>query len=124
MFSVALEQYRNLRGVIVMLVVLGELEIPLELAGVRIQRQKRIAIQVIARAALSAIGRRRIPGGPERDVRCGIVGSGNPRRRPANFPGIPLPTFVTGLAGPRNGVEAPLAFAAVRVIGVDESANR
>src|SRR5260370_29529269 len=82
-----------------------------------------MAVEVVARAALAAIGRRRIAGRPERRVGCRIVRAGDPRRGPASFPRLALPAFVARFARTGNGVEAPLALAGVRIIRIDESAN-
>jgi len=38
-----------------MLIVLGELEIPVQFSGVRVEREKGIAVQVIASPARAAI---------------------------------------------------------------------
>src|SRR5258708_1016875 len=99
-----------------MLVVLGKLEIPFQFPGIDIQGQKRIAVKIVALAPLPAIGRRRIPGRPERSVRRRVVRAGNPCRRSTNFPRVALPAFVTSFARARNGVEAPFALASIRVV--------
>ena len=39
------------------------------------------------------------------------------------LPVVSVPGFVTGLAGLRNGVEAPSFFAVVRFVGGDEATN-
>jgi len=65
MFFVLIDHHRNLRGVVIVLVVLGKLKMPFQLAGVGIESQQGIAVQVVAGASLTAIRRRRISGGPE-----------------------------------------------------------
>ena len=116
-------QHRNLRGVVIVLVVLGELEIPFQLARIRIERKQRIAVEIVAGTAFAAIRRRRIAGGPERGIRRGIIGAGNPCGRAADFPGVAFPGFVAGFARTGNGVEAPFARAGHGVISIDEPAN-
>jgi len=44
--------------------MLGELEIPVELAGVGVEGEQSVAVKIVAGAALAAIGGRRISGGP------------------------------------------------------------
>src|SRR5206468_11860342 len=118
-----IEHHRDLRGVPVMLVVLGELEIPFQLAGIGIEGEQGIAVQVIARASGAAIRWRRISRGPVEQIGCGSVRARIPCRSATNFPRFSLPTIVPRFARTGNRVEAPLALAGRRIISVDESAN-
>src|SRR5215472_4044735 len=106
-----------------MLVVLGELEIPVEFAGVGVECQQGVAVQIVARPAGAAIRGGWISRWPEDPIRCGIVCSRIPCRRPTDFPGFALPRLVSGFPGARNCVEAPFALAGVGVVSVDESTD-
>ncbi len=75
MFFALIDHHGNLRGVLIVLVVPGELEIPFEFAGVRIESQQGVTVEIVTGAADAAIGWRRIAGGPESCVGCGIIGS-------------------------------------------------
>src|SRR5258708_559398 len=55
MLAASFDHDWNLRGVPVVLVVLGELKIPVELAGVGIERQQRIAVEISSGAPLPSI---------------------------------------------------------------------
>src|SRR5579863_236074 len=114
---------RHLGGIPVVLVVFGELEIPVELAGVGIERKQRVTVEVVACAPLTAIGRSRISRRPEDLVRNRIVGARVPRRSAADFPGIALPGVVARLTRAGHGVEAPLARAGCSVVGVNKTAD-
>ena len=107
----------------VVLVVFGELKIPVELAGIGIQGEQRVAVEVVTGAAFAAIGRGRIAGGPEDLVGSGVVGAGVPCRRAADFPGVCFPGIVAGLAGTGDGVEAPAALAGGGIVSVNEAAD-
>ena len=113
----------HLGGVVVMLIMLGELKIPFELSRVWIQRQQRIAVEIVARASFPAIRRRRIAGGPKSSVGSGIVSPRDPRWRPSDFPGFAFPRFMSRLARTRDRVEAPFALAGRGIIRVNEAAN-
>ena len=52
-----------------------------------------------------------VPDAPIEQVQVGIVGAGEPDRAASPLPGIAFPSVVVGLAGPRNGVEAPGSLA-------------
>src|SRR5271155_5364415 len=106
-----------------MLVVLGELEMPVQLAGVCVQGQQRVAVKVVARTSLAAIRWRRVSRRPENLVGRRIVSSRVPRRRAADLPRIALPCLMSRLARPRHGVETPSSFAGRSVVGVNESAH-
>src|SRR5580704_17660912 len=123
MFFALIDHYRNLRGVPIVFVVLGELKIPFEFAGVGIEGEQRVAIKIVARASFAAIAGRGIAGGPESRVRGGIVRTGDPGGRAADFPGGGFPSLVAWLAGAGNGVEAPFAFPGGGVVRVNEAAN-
>ena len=123
MLAAGIDHYRNLRGIPVMLVVFGELEIPVHLACVRIEREQRIAVEIVSRAPFTAIRGRRIACGPKNLVGHSVVGAGIPRGSAADLPRIALPGFMSGFARSRHGVEAPLALAGRGVISIDKPAH-
>src|SRR6266851_7670260 len=123
MLAAGVDHDGHLRSVPIVFVVFGVLKIPVQLAGIGVERKQRVAVEIVAGAALSTIRRRRISRRPEELIRRRIVSSRVPRRRTAHFPGVALPGVMTWLARPRHSVEAPLALAGCRVVGVDEAAN-
>ena len=110
MLTARVDHHRYLRRVPVVLVVLGELEIPVHLAGVGIQREQGIAVEVVACASLAAIRRRRISRRPEDLIRRRIIGARVPGGSAAYFPRVAFPGVVSRFARSRDGVEAPLAL--------------
>src|ERR1700674_723946 len=123
MFFALIDHDGNLRGVPIVFVMLGELEIPFELAGVGIESEQRVAIKIVAGSAFAAIAGRRIACRPKSCIGAGIVGTGDPGRRAATFPGVAFPSFVAGLTRTGNRVEAPFTFASGGVVSVDEAAD-
>src|SRR5579859_1980690 len=96
---------------------------PFQLARTWIEGEQRIAVEIVARAAFAAVRRRRIPRGPERRVRRGIVRAGNPRGRAADFPRVAFPGFMARLSWTRNSIEAPFEGAGRCIVRVNEPAN-
>ncbi len=120
---IGIDQDWDLGRVPIMLVVLGELEVPVQLAGVGVEREQGIGVEVVAGASFAAIRRRGISGGPENLIRGGIVGPRIPCRCATDLPRIAFPGVVAGLSGTGNGVETPFALAGIGVVGIDESAD-
>ena len=99
------------------------LEMPLDLAGIAIQRKRRGCIQVITRP-LVAEPRRTVAGAPINGVRSRIVIPGHPGGRAAGLPGIGLlPCFAAGLARGRNGIGLPRRLAGVGIERLDKAAH-
>src|SRR5579872_5180685 len=117
------DEDRNLGGVPVVLIVFSELEIPVQLSGVSVEREQRVAVEVIAGACLPTIGGCRISRRPENLIRGRVKRSRIPGRGAADFPRIAIPRFMTGLTRARNGVKAPLALAGGCIVSIDESPN-
>ena len=95
------------------------LEVPLHLAGVRVQGQHRTGEQVVAGAQVTVPVRGRIAGGPVKQVELGVEGAGQPGGAAAGLPGITLPGFAAGLARGRHRIGAPQQFATVGIISID-----
>src|SRR6185503_19236515 len=83
----------------------------------------RVAVQVVALAALAVIVGTGIADAVIREVELRIVGARHPDAGAAALPRVAGPRVVAALAGPRNGVEAPRALPGLRVVGVDEAAD-
>ena len=119
-----LAQDRHLRRVPVVHVVRRELVVPLQLAGVGIERHDRGGEQVVAFAIGAVVIRPRIAGAEEHQVLFGIVGARDPDRAAAARIRIGLgPGVAANLARAGHGVEAPDLLAGRGVEGLDEAAN-
>ena len=106
-----------------MLVVFGELEVPIQLSSVCIQGEQGIAVEIVTGASLTAIRGRGISGGPENLICDGIKSTRVPGGSAAVLPGIAFPTIMAGLSRTGYGIEAPLALASRGIIGVNKSAD-
>ena len=116
-------EHRNLRRVVVELVVRRELEMPLELTGVGVERDDRFAVEVVAGAAIAVPVGTRIADAPVGQIEIGIVGAGHPDRAAAGLPRIAGPRLVSALARTGNGVEAPGLLAGAGVERGDKPAD-
>src|SRR5690348_5740945 len=100
-----------------------ELEIPLELPRVAIQRDQRIGVEIVTGACVTVPIRAGVAGAPEDRVLIGIIRASHPGGGGPSLRGIACPGFDPGLAGGRHGPESPSPFAGLRVVGVDETAD-
>ena len=98
------------------------LEVPLDRAGVRVDRDRRRGVEVVAGTLIAEPGRA-VAGAPEGHVALGIVGAGHPDRGAAVLPGVAFPGVVTGLARAGDGVGLPDLLAALGIVGGDEAAH-
>ena len=121
----ALDREQEQVGVAVVVpdVVRRELEVPLHLAGVGIQGQYRVGVQVVPLAHVAVPVRRGVARRPVEQVGLRVVRAGHPRRGAAVLPGVARPGFRPGLAGLRDGVAPPFAHARIDVVGVDVAAD-
>src|SRR5256714_1902401 len=105
------------RRIVVAVVVLGVLEVPLHLAGLGIEGDRRVGEQVVAGTIGGVVARRRIAGAPVREVARRIVGAGDVERAAAGAPrlGLVLPGLAAGLARRRNDEGLPLHVAGLRI---------
>src|SRR3954447_8560968 len=101
----------------------GELVIPLQLPGVRIEGQHRAGVEVVSRPGIAVVVRPRIAGAPEDGVRLRVVGPVVPGSHAAGFPRVPVPRSEIRLARLRYGVEPPDALAGGCVVGIDEAGD-
>src|SRR5205085_8309635 len=72
-------------------VVRRVLEVPGELAGVDVQRDDRVGVEVVAGTRLRIVDRHRVPRAPDGELRRGIVGARLPE---AAAPGLPRVVLV------------------------------
>src|SRR6185503_4589763 len=93
------------------------------LAGVDVERDDAVAVEVVAEPPAAVPIGRRIARAPEREVRLGIVRGGVPDRGATRAPRVAGPRVVAGLAGARDRVEAPDFLAGLRIERRDVSAN-
>ena len=71
--DVQINQDRNLHGVVVVSVARRELEIPVELTRVGVERDDRAGIQVVTRPLIVRVVGPRVANPPERQIRLRIV---------------------------------------------------
>ena len=98
------------------------LVIAAQLAGLDVERDDGVRIEVVAGAHV-ARPRPGIAGAPERQAEPGVVAAGDPHRRAAGLPRVLRPRVVTELAGARNRIRLPDLVARVRVERDDEAAD-
>src|ERR1700722_9783441 len=96
---------------------------PFQFAGVGIEGNDAIGVQVVAGTDGAIEIGRRIAGAPEQRIQIGGVGSGHPGGAPAAFVVFSRPAFGAGFAGSGNGPEAPLLFSGFGVVGGHETAH-
>ena len=70
---VHIDQHGNLNRVVVVGVVRGELEVPLQLAGVRVESNDRIRVEIVARTLVGIPVRSRVPHAPVHQIELGVV---------------------------------------------------
>ena len=115
-------QNRNLGRVPVVDVVRCELEVPLHLPGVGVERHHRVGVEVVAHAHGAVVVGSWVSSAPVDQIQLGVVGAGHPGGRPAPAPRIARPCPAVGVVGAGGRVETPLALARVDVVGVHEPA--
>src|ERR1700687_2420924 len=113
----------SFRGVIVKKIVGRELEIPFEFAGLGIQGEYAIGIEIIAGPRPAIEIRSWVAGSPVQRIEFGIVGAGHPGGAAAAQIGLPGPTGRAELAGAGYGPETPHLLTGLRIEGRDEPAN-
>src|SRR5262249_13117291 len=99
-----------------------KLVMPLDLAGLRIERVYRVGIEVVA-LANSGVERPGIADAPIHGMELGIERAGNPGRAAAVLPGVSRPGLVARLARARHRIGAPDMLAGLRIPAVDEQAR-
>ena len=112
-------------GVIVIGVVRGILKMPFDRAGIGIQGDGTVGIQVVARTVFRIPVRAGVANTPDDQILIRIIRAGNPGRAAAVFPGIVqiLPGFVTRLTRTGNGEPAPAFFLGIEIGRCQPAAN-
>ena len=119
-----IDEHRRLRRIPVVRVVRRRLVVPLHLAGVDVDRDQRTREEVVAFAArLRGVGRRRVAGAGDVQMRLGIVRSGHPHLRAAVPGGVEvLPRLQPRIAFVhRHRVQLPLQLAGLRIERLEKS---
>ena len=111
---VHVDEHRHLHRVVVVAVVGRELVVPLQLAGVGVERDDRVGIEVVAGPLIGIPVGPRIADAPVGQVQRRIVRTGDPDRAAAVLPRVALPGFVPGSPGAGNRVEPPELLAGLR----------
>src|SRR5262245_54148946 len=99
---------------------------PFHLAGVWIDGDHRIGIQVVSGTLCRVPIRAGIPGAPVGQVQNGIIRTGYPNRSTAALPGLTggiFPCLMSRFAWTRNGVETPETLSLVQIVSIEESPN-
>ena len=111
-----IEQHDGARAVVVPDVVMHLLEVPAVFPGLRLDRDDRCRVQVVALAHGTVVVGARVAGGKEQESELGIDGRCLPHRRAAVLPDLVVlrPGFVARLAGARDRIERPLGCAVFR----------
>ena len=100
-----------------------ELVVPPQPAGVGIERDDTVAVKIVAEALAAVPVGSGIPGSKVDEIRVGIIRAAVPHAGAACLPGVARPGVMSGLAWPRNRVEAPHLLARLDVEGGNETAN-
>ena len=97
-------------AVVIPHVVRDLLEIPGKLAGIRLQRDGTIGVEIGPFARFSVEVGRRIAYSPIQQIQFRIVGTGHPGSATAEFPAVAKPALVSLFSRPWNRVEPPAHF--------------
>src|SRR5580765_6442305 len=118
----SIHEYRHLRGIPIMNVVRHELEIPFQLAGIGVEGDGAVGVQVVAVPRVAVPIWRWIASAPDDEVLFGVERARRPCRRSAGFPCLARPGVAAGLSWFGNSPEAPAALARGHIVGVKETA--
>src|SRR6267378_595890 len=102
------------------------LVVPDQLAGIDIERDHGVGIEVVAGARLRIVLRHRVAGAPDGEPGGGIVGAGLPEAAAARLPGagLVLPGLAARIAGLGDGVPSPQFVAGARIEPREPAAGR
>src|SRR6266705_3673720 len=98
---------------------------PLQLAGVEVERNDGTAVKIVAAAIVAIPIRTWVSDAPIGKVEVRIIRTGHPNGSAAMFPGIRVrrPGFMTWFARAGNGVKAPGFLSGLCIVGCDETAD-
>src|SRR5207253_585298 len=105
--EVNVRQDGRVSGIPIMRVMRRELIIPAQFAGIRIEREKTIRIEIVSLATAAEIQWRRIAGSPVDQIEVGIVAAGYPGRTSAVLRGVLQPGVPARFVRQRHGPEPP-----------------
>src|SRR5262245_36330817 len=93
------------------------LKVPDQLAGIDVERHRRVGVEVVAGARLGIVLRHRIACAPDGESGRGVVGAGLPQPAATGLPGVVLvlPGLAAGLARLRDRIPAPELVAGARI---------
>src|ERR1017187_5329077 len=100
------------------------LEVPLQPAGVGVERQQAAGVEVVTRADAAVIVGRGIASPPIQSVESRIIGAGHPRRSTAVQIRVAWPAFAALFSGSWDGPEPPNLLASICVERGEEAAHR
>src|SRR5258705_1869337 len=101
------------------------LKVPRQLAGIDVQRDHGVGVEVVTGSRLRIVDWDRVAGAPNGELRRRIAGAGLPEPPAAGLPGVVLvlPGFAAGIARLRHDVPAPELGARSRVERRDPAAR-
>ena len=100
-----------------------ELEVPLQRAGVGVERDHRVGVEVVAGPQVRVPVGAGVADAPVGQVERRVVRRRQPHRSAAGLPRVAAPRLVAALARPRHRVEAPQLLAGGGIERGDEAAN-
>src|SRR5262245_18207456 len=107
LLSTGVDEDVLVHSVVVPYVVRRVLEMELDRAGVRVERQRGVGVEVVPRTRLRVPVGCRIANAPVDQVELGIVRARHPGGAASILPGLAAPGIVARLAGTRHGVGTP-----------------
>ncbi len=99
-----------------------ELKVPLQSAGVGVEREDRVRVQVVALPLVAVVIGTGVAGRPVQQARVRIVGACQPGSGTSMLECLADPCFGSRFAAGRDRPEPPHAFAARRPVGIEKSA--
>src|SRR4029077_355744 len=120
-----ISEHRLGNAVIIEGIVGRVLEVPLDLAGVSVESNGAVSVEVVAWPISTVPVRPWIADAPIDQIELGVVRAGNPGRPAARLPGVVtiLPAVVAGLALSRDRVGAPHLLAGLQIGSGEPTAN-
>ena len=92
-------------------------------AGIRIERDDRIAEEIVARPNRPVYLRSRVTDRPVDEIEGGVIRASQPHGAPAQLPAVPCPCVIAELTGTRDGIPPPCSPAGRQVVSVQKPAR-
>ncbi len=115
------DEHRNLDCIPVVHIVRRELEIPLQLAGIGIERNHAFGIEVVTFPYFAIEIGRGIADSPVNKIQFRVVAAGQPCVAAAGLPRVSGPCFASRLARLWDRVPSPQPLAGFRIIGIQKT---